>query len=113
MPGDPENTLPKENSFVPYTIEGSRTEDTIVVYATNPGPANALFPLAKKLNTEEGLSIQLYTGGKAIEKAQHAFGSSLKPLMKSANYKNIRALVTCGHIDASRTVESMNKLKKK
>jgi hypothetical protein len=112
MPGDPENTQSKENNFVTYAIEGSRTEDTIVVYATNPGPANALFPLAKKLNTEEGLSIQLHTGGKAIEKAQHVFGSSLKPLIKNTNYKNIRALVTCGHIDISQTVESIEKFKK-
>jgi hypothetical protein len=107
-------TLKPEGSFWTYDLK-PRSGDQLtpkigkmVFYATKPGPANALLPLADKLSGL-GADVVLKLDGTAKEIAHRLFPNRLD--CAAPNPEEVEIAVTCGHISIPMVLGNITSLR--
>jgi len=106
-------TLRQEGSFWTYSLrpgldKRAKTMGKVAIYAINPGPANALLPLADRLSNL-GSEVILKLDEPAKSKALRMFVDRLDSVSPYPN--DVTTAVTCGHIDISRVTKDIMSLR--
>lgn len=91
-----------------YIKKNENKENFALIYASNPGPTNALFPIARRL-TDNGFGVILRLNEPALSEAPLYFKNQLKDGLPSRYHVSLA--LSCGHVKINRVLIDINDFK--